>query len=231
MDYEKAYKAVLKTATQWIKDGCTDKEKIFLECVIPELRESEDERIRKAALEGIEYLERKLGWDAIGDTDILDVKEYLEKQKYDRMKPIYDARESFESALEKAWNDYHNGYENVDKLEDDYVECAHAKGFREGYLFCIEKQKEQNPAERSEEDEAILDSVIRIITHVDDLAHEPTFAGPKWTHPYTKEITWLKSLRPKPHWKPTEEQMEALKECGECKRCIKKLYEQLKSIQ
>ena len=72
---------------------------------------------------------------------------YLEKQKYDRMKPVYDARESFESALEKAWNDYHNGYENVDKLEDDYVECAHAKGFREGYLFGIEKQKEQMPAE------------------------------------------------------------------------------------
>ena len=70
---------------------------------------------------------------------------YLEKQKYDRMKPVYDARESFESALEKAWNDYHNGYENVDKLEDDYVECAHAKGFREGYLFGIEKQKEQIP--------------------------------------------------------------------------------------
>lgn len=32
------------------------------------------------------------------------------------------------------------------------------------------------------------------------------------------------------HWKPSEEQMEALKECGECKRCIKELYEQLKGI-
>lgn len=47
MDYEKAYKAALGTATQWIKDGCTDKEKICLECVSPELRDSEDERIRK----------------------------------------------------------------------------------------------------------------------------------------------------------------------------------------
>ena len=47
IDYEKAYKAVLKTATQWIKDGCTDKEKNCLECVFPELRESEDERIIK----------------------------------------------------------------------------------------------------------------------------------------------------------------------------------------
>ena len=47
MDYEKAYKAVLKTATQWIKDGCTDKEKICLECVFPELRESESEDERR----------------------------------------------------------------------------------------------------------------------------------------------------------------------------------------
>lgn len=43
MDYEKAYKAVLKTATQWIKDGCTEKEKICLKCVFPELRESEEQ--------------------------------------------------------------------------------------------------------------------------------------------------------------------------------------------
>ena len=30
-----------------------------------------------------------------------------------------------------------------------------------------------------------------------------------------------------PSWGPSEEQMEALRECGECKRCIKKLYEDL----
>ena len=105
--------------------------------LIPELRESDDERIRQDIFKFIDeqYPE---AWKA-KKAKMLD---WLEQQKEDRMKPIYDARESFESALEKAWNDYHNGYENVDKLEDDYVECAHAKGFREGYLFGIEKQKE-----------------------------------------------------------------------------------------
>ena len=29
---------------------------------------------------------------------------------------------------------------------------------------------------------------------------------------YDAEITWLKSLRPQPHWKPSEEQMDALRE-------------------
>lgn len=56
MDYEKAYKAVLHTATQWIKDGCTDKEKICLECVFPELRDSEDERIRKWMIDEIKTI-------------------------------------------------------------------------------------------------------------------------------------------------------------------------------
>ena len=70
---------------------------------------------------------------------------YLEKHKYDRMQPIYDSIDSFESALDKAWKAYNDsGARTVDGCEDDYVECAHAKGFREGYLFGLEKQKE-NP--------------------------------------------------------------------------------------
>jgi hypothetical protein len=132
MTREEALK-VANEMHQWVK---TDREKEALETLIPELKESEDERIIKTLQE---YVKTR-NWNLGGPTQA-EVLAWLEKQKYDRMKPIYDARESFESALEKAWNDYHNGYENVDKLEDDYVECAHAKGFREGYLFGIEKQK------------------------------------------------------------------------------------------
>ena len=78
---------------------------------------------------------------------------------------------------------------------------------------------EQKPAEWSEEDERKLQECIKIVERWEgdyDIA-------------YTPYSNFLKSLRPS--WKPSEEQMEALKECGECKRCIKELYEQLKSIQ
>lgn len=106
-----------------------------IETLIPQLRESEDERIRKSLLAYIK-----------GESKRLDTQKwvaYLEKQKYDRMKPIYDNQDSFESALEKAWKEYNDsGSRTVDSCEDDYVECAHAKGFREGYLFGLEKQKE-----------------------------------------------------------------------------------------
>ena len=112
--------------------------KLAVEHAFPQLRESEDERIRKWLIYYFSSIKETV-W-IHRDITCEQILAYLEKQKT-RMKPIYDARESFESALEKAWNDYHNGYENVDRLEDDYVECAHAKGFREGYLFGIEKRK------------------------------------------------------------------------------------------
>ena len=78
MDYEKAYKAVLQTATQWIKDGCTDKEKICLECVFPELAESEDERARKDL---ITYLKSVQGETLDLTLNVPKWIAYLEKQK------------------------------------------------------------------------------------------------------------------------------------------------------
>ena len=83
MDYEKAYKAVLKTATQWIKDGCTDKEKICLECVFPELRESEDERNIDTIFNCL-YQCCDTGF--ISGTQRDNALAYLEKQKEQMMK-------------------------------------------------------------------------------------------------------------------------------------------------
>lgn len=80
MDYEKAYKAVLQTATQWIKDGCTDKEKICLESVFPELRESEDERIRKQLIDAIK-IGRSNGGISFTEAAAEKYIAYLEKQK------------------------------------------------------------------------------------------------------------------------------------------------------
>ena len=77
---------------------------------------------------------------------------------------------------------------------EDSRRCGVTEG-RKQVIDNPEKYGLQKPAEWSEEDGAILDSVIRIITQFDDLAHEPTFAGPKWTHPYTKELNFLKKLR------------------------------------
>ena len=133
MNYEQKYNEALERAID--KFG---KDSFTVKTIFPELRESEDERIRQEIIDFVLYKPKGSPTDEEQDRWVA----WLETQK-DRMAPIYEDRDSFESALEKAWNDYHNGYEKVDSLEDDYVECAHAKGFREGFLFGVEKQKEQ----------------------------------------------------------------------------------------
>lgn len=79
MDYEKAYKAVLQTATQWINDGCTDKEKICLECVFPELRESE----KPMNQEGLkEEINRTYHDGSVADTSDMDHVTYENIAEY-----------------------------------------------------------------------------------------------------------------------------------------------------
>ena len=161
-----------------------------LESIFPELRESEDERARKAALEGIEYLERKLGWDAIGDTDILDVKEYLEKQKvenHDGKKWIYE--DDYHKDMERCFNDG----------KDEVLENPEKYGL----------QKEQKPAEWSEEDEdAIQQAILALEDRYDE--HEPNLCFLGYKLPFNKAAERLKTLRPS--WKPSEEQISSLKQ-------------------
>ena len=106
---------------------------------------SEDERIIRAIIDALYSHTNSINLLSSRGYQMENIEAWLEKQKYDLMKPVYDNQDSFESALEKAWKDYNDsGARTVDGCEDNYVECAHAKGFREGYLFGIEKQKEHH---------------------------------------------------------------------------------------
>ena len=141
----------------------TDREREALETLIPQLAESEDERIRK---------------------EIIDIVEAY------RANCVYEGTHRFDDCL--------------------------------AYL---EKQKEQKPAEWSEEDERMLSRCIKSIECSKMFAETKAFKEAK-----DKEIDWLKSLRPQYHgdvtmteaykmglearkassWKPSEEQMEYL---------------------
>ena len=124
-----------------LTEGCQEVIKIL----IPELAESDDERHWKWILEYLYDGLRKA--DEQFKDQFKSAIAYLEKQKakerLDRMAPIYNDKESFESALEKAWKYYNESTSRkVDSFEDDYIECVFSKGFREGFLY-KEKQKEQ----------------------------------------------------------------------------------------
>ena len=70
-------------------------------------------------------------------------------------------------------------------------------------------EKEQKPVEWSEEDKEMLRIISNRLEKFNEWATEQ---GYPIDDPTMKQspIDWLKSLRPQPHWKPSEEQMEAL---------------------
>lgn len=77
------------------------------------------------------------------------------------------------------------------------------------WIAWLEKQSEQKPAEWSEEDERMLHETI-------------AYAEASIKFDDTPQLDWLKSIRdrvkPQKQWKPSNEQMSALKEQCVCKK-------------
>ena len=76
---------------------------------------------------------------------------------------------------------------------------------RNGYVAWLKKQKEQKPVEWSEEDERALNHVIVALSMYAN--GEIPYILPSQL---LEDVERLKSLRPQPHWKPSDEQMSAL---------------------
>ena len=282
MEEKEAIERIKARFDKWALD---DEDMKAIQTLIPELKESEDERIIKTLQE---YVKNR-NWPLNGPTQD-EVLAWLEKQEQkSKFKQISDSviwdsglRTGIELGKQKEQKDYNKLYEDIGKSE------WFKKAYEGKSLGCDYEQKEQKPADLSEmmvhkepyiapvptpivadeqkpdwsdedkealdmcldaipkrwktksgilltkwlkdnihlqpkqewgeEDESFLDSIEEAIHSYYDLNHAPQYD-------YWLEEK-LKSLRP--YWKPSKEQMKALKECGECKRCIKKLYEDLK---
>ena len=82
----KAYDEALALAKRLISNNCTEVEKLCLKCVFPELKESEDERIRKALCK---FISDTLGDELDGyDISKNEALTYLEKQKESQELPL-----------------------------------------------------------------------------------------------------------------------------------------------
>ena len=165
MDYEKKYKEALERAKSKIKN---DKDHVLYEDdvieIFPELKESDDDRIRK---ELTQNLKERFGTRGSmgGNLDMPRVLAWLEKQG--EKKPTIEMK----SAEENLGIDS----ETYNKVVD---ECIYG---------------EQNPT-WSEDDEEMLRRYI----------------SAAFGHGYLKECDWLKSLKPRNRWKPSDEQMKCL---------------------
>ena len=113
-----------------------------------------------------------------------------------------------------------------EKIKEKILECVSLAGTLndvEKVRAYLEKQKEQKPSiscghendtEWGEEDEDKIENIIWsleclkdwIRKYDTDAEHNPSFGK------IDKEISWLKSLRPQPRWKPSEEQMKAFEQ-------------------
>ena len=102
------------------------------------------------------------------------------------------------------------------KYDNEYLEEVRQYAYNKGIVDAEEKYKEQQSAEWSEEDEQMLSGFLHKIEVCDLLTN--------------KEDVWitrkLKSLRPQPRWKPSEEQMLSLRQViSGCSYDIKPLLE------
>lgn len=223
--YEKKYKGALN----WMREmypGLHGATKEDAEHYFPELRESEDERIRKLLvwqvyrniedetndLAGSVYDGIK-GHDPDLEESIEDWKKclnWLEKQKdhfRDDTKMVEKQDYSGLNDLERA---IHRGFLSAG------VENVPAAIIKETANECKRIANENANAEWSEEDEDKLYQVMETLLADKAVALRETPHCKALHEAYDDMLAWLKSLRPvskeslQSHWKPSEEQMMAL---------------------
>lgn len=184
MDYEKEYKEALERARELknkLEKNCSLATPTGIESIFPELQECEDERIRKTL--------REIIIDYDPNNEIL-IKEVGVSQK------------QFLAWLKKQCEQ---------NSTDSYCK-DNCKGFQEtGKCFADGDCKAKRDAEQkptwSEEDKTALQATIDI---VDDFIEGKNCDSVPSKNVAKAAKDWLKSLKPQPHWKPTEEQMETL---------------------
>lgn len=95
--------------------------------------------------------------------------------------------------------------ERIRKEIIDFLELPHpqfvGKRDHEKWIAWLEKQSEKKPAVWSEEDEEMFCSLKKLLNEASCYS---------CTEGSDKILNWLESLNPKKHWKPSEEQMQAL---------------------
>ena len=181
--FEKKYKEALNWM-QKIYPTLTGANKEDAEHYFPELKDSEDEKIRK---EIIEYLTVTCEKDLVGHPERQRWIAYLKEQKSVQS----DTEKQYVSTLESLISDFLHGKQEVDRdyyqQICDWLEVRHI---------------EEKPVEWSEEDENRFNNLIFLVEYSGE--------GQATKEGFIKFIKRLKSLRPQPHWKPSKEQLNAL---------------------
>ena len=268
----KRYDEVVEKARQLCAYPTTKPFISDLQDLFPELKESEDERIRKALIEMVH--------DTTGDELWVDYGIHKEEalawlEKRDELINLPQFTFDDVLALQCCMETVKKAQEDKDLYEK--LKDLHNRVYD---VYQLEKQGEQKPAEWSEEDEATRIEVIKLLNDPSlyEVCHNLRGEAIEWLKslkdrcvPQPKQewseedkekmvsiflgiesfcpsiiygngkeelLNWLKSLRPHSQWKPSDEQMTALRIMkaaiageGEIYEPLNSLYEDLKKLR
>ena len=214
----KAYDEAIKRAKPLMLDTNFSMKNTVIS-IFPELKEDDDERIRKELIEFIQWSEDR----GMTRHDFHQAKRpsewiaYLEKQK--EKKPILevfgfkvgdavrlkdgDGRKHIIKSFEEVEgvhgpNFYHVEFEDNSARDSIYP----GEEYPNGYYTQMEKfEEEQKPAEWSEKDEEMMDNICGILINNMSLANSD-----EEVQELKDLLNWVQDL--KPRWKPSEEQMK-----------------------
>ena len=166
--------------------------------VFPQLRESDDVRIRKALMQNLKERFGTKGNMGEG-LDMPDVLAWLKKQG--EQKPAWSEED------ERIRQDIENLIHFA--LEDGSAVSPAANTTKEGAISWIQSLKDrvQPKQEWSEEDESHIRYLIECLEHC-----KKGVALTMTTSTSQEYINWLKSLKPQNRWKPSDEQINLLNE-------------------
>ena len=207
--YEERYNEALERASVYHNELHNCRAKDELESIFPELRESEDERIRKELIGYHKHMAemfvndescRHPAWIA-----------WLEKQK-ETLHISESCKENAEHFTSQCGD---NRFELIDKAKRDIIAKTNIESspdemnvldsflFRAWQMGWLGKYDvivpEQMPADWTDKDKRILDDISKLLI---------TFNYKEMARDYKQAI---EKLIYKPHWKPSEEQMQAIK--------------------
>lgn len=200
--------------------------------IFPELVESEDERIRKWLI----YYFKEV-CDNVSEKEKKGVLDWLEKQG--EQMPVGKVEPKFHEGdiiiHKELGGDYiHNPHKiiQVDILDKKYrLEGGLVAHFGEQEDYELVEQK---PAEWSEEDKAHIDSLLKRLEGM--CKPDATFISTEFA--ISEDEDWLKSIRHRSQWKPSDEQMDALlvkipieNSCNKVDNILKSLYSDLKKLK
>lgn len=217
--------------------------KLAVEHAFPQLRESEDERIRKILIDAFEKKNNSF-IDELVDCRLTkaDILAWFEKQKEQKPTSFNEPYnpDEYEVVMEgnatslkrkEQKQDVHQinmtihlgpnipscpnpVIAEVKELEsnDKYIKrnskelgSLLTQYYDEGFWKGRKAEREsQKPAEWSEEDETRRTNVIILL-------QTPILRKVYQQSEIDKAVEWLRNLRPQPHWKPSEEQIRALR--------------------